>query len=140
MCLSGVDGRGHLEEYARRYARAQAGERDGSMPLKKPDPIEQAVRFFSGARTGDDWVLYPSLMEYLTEERYEDGSPRRTSTITVFAQDGQIKGSLNDRDTDRVAFATAASIEELLGVFEAKLASSSIEWRQPQGKRPAKRK
>lgn len=111
------------------------------MGIRKPEVVKDAEHVFKRDRSSDDWLLYPTLMEYLTEDRYEDGSARRTATLTLFADAGQIKCSLNDRDVDRVAFVTAATIEGCLGVLETKLKESSIEWRVNQGSgRGGKRK
>lgn len=133
LCLAGVDGKGHREEYERRYHDSLRRKEDDEVGIRKPDVVKEAERVFGRDRSSDDWLLYPTLMEYLAEERYEDGTPRRTSTVTLFFAEGSVKLSLNDRDLDRVAFVTSTTIEGCLGILESKLKESSIEWRASQG-------
>lgn len=133
LCLRGVDSNGHLEHYCELYRRARKREDDERMGLKKPTDVEVAGAVPQRARSGDDWILYPTLMEFLTEDRWEDGSPRRTATITLFADAGAVKASLNDRHFDRVAFVTSESIAALLVVLEDKLKASSLDFRPSQG-------
>lgn len=135
LCIAGDVGSDHWKRLFR--PRAQdiiciRGRYD--MPIKKPQPTQATGGVPGGARTGDDWVLYPTLMEFLSEDRYDDGSPRRTATVTLFADAGTVKGSLNDRDLDRVAFVSAESLAALLVILEAKLSESSLDWRDNQGK------
>lgn len=140
LCRSGVVGIvNHTQELHRR--RMELGRKGNeTMPLKKPDPVAADGGVPQRARKGDEWVLYPTLMEYLAEDRYEDGSPRRTATLLIFFDQGEWKGCLNDRDTDRVAFVTATCPTAILVVLEDKLASSSIEWRAAKRPGQAKRK
>lgn len=109
------------------------------MGLKKPERASLDASVSGGARIGDDWILYPSLMEFLAEDRYEDGSPRRTATLTIFTDAGGIKASINDRDNDGVAFVTSESIAALLVVIEGKLQASSLEWKYSQGRGPKRK-
>lgn len=133
LCLSGQIGViNHQAELNSRYFELRRKESE-TVPIKKPDSPAPDGGVSRSTREGDDWVLYPTLMEYLTEDRYEDGSSRRTSTVTLFAQDGQVKGCVNDRDNDCSAFFSAASIESLLAVIESKLKESSADWRRNQG-------
>lgn len=140
LCDSGVRGiTNHQQELNRRYFELRSKERD-EMGIRKPDVVKDAERVFGRDRSSDDWLLYPTLMEYLSEDRYEDGTPRRTSTLAVFVQDGQVKCSLNDRDLDRVAFVSAETVEGCMAVLEAKLKESSIEWRDSKGNSQRKKK
>lgn len=133
LCRAGVLGIiNHTAELHKRRKELQE-KGNGQMPLKKPDVTASDGGVPKRTREGDEWVLYPTLMEYLAEDRYEDGSARRTATLLIFFDQGDWKGCLNDRDTDRVAFVTATCPTALLAVLEDKLTSSSIEWRASQG-------
>jgi len=139
LCTSGVTGiTNHQAELNRIYFELRSRSND-EMGIKRPDPVAGDARAVGLGKSTDDWILYPTLMEYLTASSYEDGSARRPATLTVFCDQGQVKASVNDRDLDRVAFCTAETIEGLLVLLEDKLKTSSIEWRPSQGK-PQRRK
>jgi hypothetical protein len=71
----------------------------------------------------------PRLCQYLTDNRWEDGSARETSTITVFLDAGRLKLVLSDRALGRSAFVSGMSLEELLDAVEAGLEGDCLEWR-----------
>lgn len=79
----------------------------------------------------DDLVAkrWPHLGEYLAESAYEDGSPRVTSTLLVFAEDGWWKGCLKDRDNERSLWHSNDTLESLLDGLEELLATGRAEWR-----------
>lgn len=72
----------------------------------------------------------PVLAQFLTEKLWDDGTPRQTSTLTLFCEDGTIKGSLNDRDTGRVLWASARDLGGLLDVMEELLNVENTPWRE----------
>jgi hypothetical protein len=80
----------------------------------------------------------PSLIEFLTEPQYEDGSPRELPTLTLFAESGCLKAALNDRDGGRVAFVTAVSLEALFEALEEGLVFGNLDWRQSRSGRGRK--
>lgn len=132
LCEAGILGIvNHKAELHRRAVELKE-KGDESMGIERPAVAPGSQGANGTARHGDDWVLYPALLEFLTETRYTDGSSRRTGTITVFSDGGQVKASLNDRDLDRVAFVSATSLAGLLVILEEKLATSSADWRSPQ--------
>lgn len=139
MCLAGERFPwNHTAELNRRFYANQ--ERERSMPLKKPDLPQADNGAPVRAREGDSWVLYPTIMEYLTEDSWDDRTARVTSTLSVFFHEGTLRLSINDRALDRVAFVTATGIEELLAVLEAKLKESSLDWRKSSPKPGGKRR
>lgn len=133
-CDFGISRKVHHPQWVHARFLESQGKEDEEMPIKRRDVSPGSGGAHAPARRGDDWVLRPSIMEFLAEDRYEDGSARRTGTINLFVQDGQVKGCINDRDTNQNSFVSAESIEELLAVIEAKLSSSSVEWRDAGGK------
>lgn len=72
----------------------------------------------------------PNVWEYLTSCRYADGSPRETSSISIFCQDGQIRIMLRDRDSQQCLWATADGLFVALKLLDAKLGDEKAEWRQ----------
>lgn len=78
--------------------------------------------------------LYPTITDYLASIRWDDGSPRVASTLTVFLQDGGVKVAVNDKDGDRGLFVTAESLEEALALAERALQADNPPWRAYGGK------
>lgn len=72
----------------------------------------------------------PLLVEFLSESRYADGSPRVLPTLTLFVEPGLLKACLNDRDQSMVAFVTGSSLLGLLEALETGLEADSLDWRQ----------
>lgn len=109
------------------------------MALKKPDPAATSNGVAGGSRDGDEWVLYPTLMEWLTEERWDDGSSRLTSTLLIFCEQGAWKVCFNDRAADRNTFLAAGTFAGVLGLLEERLSAGTIEWK-PKGGKPRGRR
>lgn len=133
LCQLGDVGAYHGDRQNRKPRIVCLRGRD-DMPIKKPEVSGAHPQSSVGARDGDEWVLYPNLLEFLTESKYEDGSARELATLLVFWQDGTWKGCLNDRDVNRNTFVSSGSIAGLLAVLEEKLSTSSVEWRSSGGK------
>jgi len=72
---------------------------------------------------------HPALLEYLTLDRFDDGSRRETASITLFFGDGSFKACLNDRSNKRVAFVSADSPIAVLGALEKGIQEDSLDWR-----------
>ena len=70
----------------------------------------------------------PLLHDMLTVTQL-DGKPRRTSSLNIFAEDGRIKGSLQDRQECLVAFITFDSLEDVFHQLETALKEEKLEWR-----------
>lgn len=107
---------------------SRPGEKDG-MAIRSPS--KGCVEFAKD---------YPALHEYLTAETYDDGSPRQTSTMLFFVEDGGFKLCFCDRDLDRTVWAHDDSIEECLLSLEAVLSSGTAVWRKSGQRRGAKAK
>lgn len=88
--------------------------------LGPSDPADDVDSEFSQA--------YPACWEYLTVRVFR-GSPRQTSTILFFREDGQWKVCLSDRDTDRVLFRSGDSVSDCFEALEKALASPRADWR-----------
>lgn len=102
------------------------------MALKKPAPPDNGAfpAAYSGLANSQLAVLTPTLWAMLADVSWEDGSPRTTSTMTVFAEAGLVKLCLNDRDGGATAWASAASFELACEALEARLKDGSLEWRR----------
>lgn len=81
------------------------------------------------ASAGDLAPLAPLLAERLVNLNYDDGSPRQTDTLLVFAQDGVWKAALRDRDTRLCLWASSPVLIDLVEVIEALLGDPAAVWR-----------
>jgi hypothetical protein len=87
---------------------------------------------------------WPQLWEYLTAKAYDDGSPRVTSSLLIFEQEGTLKGMLRDKDGDRCLWVAARGLIDLLECLDGQLGDDQADWRPdrkekgqsaPRGKR-----
>lgn len=98
--------------------------------LRKAD-MKRADILGNAALIGGDYsVLYPTVWAYLTQATWEDGSVRKTSSITLFTDAGQLKAVLKDKETNLSLWSAGQSIEQVLGVMEALLLDPTAVWRQ----------
>ena len=74
--------------------------------------------------------LFPNLFSYLTQDTWEDGSTRVTSTVLFFVERGELKCCLSDRDAQRSAFITGSDFQGLLEAVESGLEEDTLDWRQ----------
>ena len=113
--------------------------------------MAQFVRFRSGpiaspqpnSKTADYPMsrTHPALWEHLTLDAWEDGESRITSTLSVFWGSNGLQAALNDRDGQKVAFASGDSLEALLEALEHGLQHESLDWRASlQAKNQKKRR
>jgi len=72
---------------------------------------------------------YPHLMEWLTQDRWDDGVRRQLPTISLFVEHSAFKVFLNDRDLERSCCLTGATLGQLLDTVEARLADGGGDWR-----------
>lgn len=72
----------------------------------------------------------PTLWEFLTTDKWEDGSSRETGTVFVFREAGQWRACLNDRDSNHVGFVSGDTFKSLWKAVEKQLAEQRVDWRQ----------
>jgi len=96
--------------------------------MKKPDLSMQGSTHVPFQES--DWSeAYPTLWEWLTAEKFDDGTFRTTASLLIFVQSGELKACINDRQFSRSAFLTAATVESLLHTLDEKLEADSLDWR-----------
>lgn len=71
----------------------------------------------------------PGLREMLVETRFPDGSPRLTSTLLLFVEDGIVKVCLHDRDQGQTAWASGVSVGDCLEALEGGLQADTLSWK-----------
>lgn len=129
QCYANLAGRSFFAGHLRGPAKgtANAGRK---MALSKPVAAKENNNFLGGAVQSDAAALYPSLMEYITGENWDDGSTRTTASLLLFYEAGLFKVCLNDRATERTGWATGATPELALSSLDRMLASDGMEWRK----------
>lgn len=103
--------------------------RKGEVMMKRPEA--------QAAPTGPDSVFsdslfrqeYPMLSDYLTEDKWEDGQPRQTSTLMFCIEEGSWRGCLNDRACERSLWRSGACMEDCLAGLENALMGGTSDWR-----------
>jgi len=74
--------------------------------------------------------LYPNLYAYMTQDAWEDGGTRATTTVLFFFERGEMKLCVSDRDLQRSFFVTGSDFASLLETAEAMLENGEPDWRQ----------
>jgi hypothetical protein len=72
---------------------------------------------------------YPLLWDHLSQRKWDDGSPRQTSSMMLFEQDGVLKAMLRDKDAGLCLWVASKSLYGVLGALEAALGDPEAEWR-----------
>jgi hypothetical protein len=82
------------------------------------------------------WAEVADLLLFLSDPRWEDGSPRDLGSLTVFADDGKLKACLNDRGAGMVAFVSSDTLVGLLEAASRAAGGSGGDWRtsKPKGR------
>lgn len=75
----------------------------------------------------------PSIVQFLTLEKWGDGATRQTGTLLLLYEGGLWKVWINDRDAGRAAWLSAASLDALWQTLEVRLDSDELEWRAATG-------
>lgn len=80
--------------------------------------------------------LYPALGEFLFAVVDDEGKPRQTATLMIFADGGLVKALLNDRSSQQTLWAQGATLEESLNDLDRRIQDDTSAWRDnTSGKR-----
>lgn len=103
-----------------------------TMALRKILPQSgQKAASGPGIADGSD---FPTLIEYLTQTVYPDGSKRETAALIIVADAGGWRGCLSDKDNQRSLWKAADSVLGLLMALEQAAAEDDPgAWRQQGG-------
>lgn len=128
--------------YAAKRGREAGHRKMPRVPAKVFNPFEEsdmAMKRPNGEATPSsgqslkDEVFegfYPKLFAHLSETSWDDGKPRKPSTLLLLVENGRWKAFLHDRDGKRGFWLSGESWEWLLESLEAGVDSSSTEWRK----------
>jgi len=103
------------------------------MPIKKPDVKLNGQKKEALLEDSDFTSLLPALSEHLILTQYMDGTPRQTSTLLIFVDEGVLKLCLSDREVGRTCFVTGRTFEEALKTLDAGLVDDTLDWRTKRG-------
>lgn len=103
--------------------------------MKKPDTAASFPAGSMGFPDDEFAALYPAVVDYLVSSKYDDGSPRNRSSVSLFVEDNCVKLSLNDKDTRRTLYVASQSVDEAFKVLEAALCVDNPPWRAWKGKK-----
>lgn len=124
-----------------------AGYRTGS--IKKGKYVDMSIR--RRELTGADIVnaprsqeagsfgAFPTLLERLSLESYDDGSARERDTLLLLIEGGLCKACINDRDGGFYAFVSGGTFDDVLIALEEQLVADTVEWRASKGRKGGKR-
>jgi len=82
---------------------------------------------------------YPVLVEFMTQESWEDGSPRELASVLLVREDGRWKAGLLDKAEERTLWVTAEALAGLLEALERRAAKPDADWRQMRSAKGRKR-
>jgi len=72
---------------------------------------------------------YPSIAQFMVDDRWDDGKARKVGTITINFSQGCCTISLADHDQEQSCYTTANTLPEALGLLEDALAAEKVAWR-----------
>lgn len=102
------------------------------MALKKPTTT--GGKGTAAGKTDCKTLLkFPTLLSYLQDDKYEDGSPRERSKLSVFIEAGHVKMALNDPAERRSCYITSDSLQDALTTLEDGLKVDGVDWRPWNG-------
>lgn len=121
----------HLKMDRSSFTGAEAAFREvQQMAIAKRNPASGGSDGSAPAGDKEFTKRFPTLWEYLTLSTFDDGSSRKTSSLSVFTQDGDVKVILRDKDAGECLFVTADGVLAAFAVLELKLLDPQADWRK----------
>lgn len=140
LCVSGIRGRQSYQGHAGyRKSSNRRSSRVGKFANRAAAPANGATGN-AGVDLGVMGPRWEALGEYLVLDRWDDGDPRRTSTLLLFCENGRWSVCLNDREAGRSAWASGETPEAALDALEDGLASGDANWRASRQQAPQNRR
>lgn len=82
-------------------------------------------------KSGGDWEkLYPSLVEFLCRQTWEDGTSRTTGTVMLMVEGGLWKAWVHDRDSAHGTFVSSGTLSGLLKTIDKGVETGQMDWRE----------
>jgi len=77
----------------------------------------------------DTKTLFPTLWDHLTQTTWDDGTPRETSSLLLFVQDGMLKAMLRDREAGQCLWTAGVSVATVMFQLDTALSDPNAEWK-----------
>jgi hypothetical protein len=106
--------------------------------MKRPEKAHKGDPLGTPAK-GDLLSHCPALWEFLTCDKFDDGTIRERSTLTFFCDGPAAKLCLTDRAADRIAFAAADTLDAALILLNEQIECGTLLWRDSDGTRRRRR-
>jgi len=101
------------------------------MSLKKPEPASNGVLpELTLSSAGDMLAPFPTVVEWLSSSKWDDGTPRATSTLRLGSADGRWKLMMVDTAGGRVLYLANAILEEACLELEQALLTGKGDWQK----------
>ena len=101
------------------------------MPLKKPSSGSGVSCGTLPLECLGDWAQkYPLVCEFLLSSTWEDGSSREPGWFRLSMRDGRLTVMLKCEASHRVAFISAATLQEALKIAQKGLETDRLDWRE----------
>jgi len=98
--------------------------------VKKPTGKTAGARTPSGDFPDQLWLeKFPTICVFMTDDKWDDGTPREVSVLSVSVRDGMMALALNDKDLKQSMYTMAETVAEALGLLECALADGTGQWR-----------
>lgn len=97
--------------------------------MKRPEKSE--VRKATEAGQADEQFAkkYPTILQYLLDDKWDDGKERETSALAVSLKDGMWQAALNDKALKQSFYSSAATLPQALALMEKALVDGVDAWR-----------
>jgi len=120
----GLPERIHLECYAMAMDKSKSAKAEGRQTL------------FVDEEMMCEW---PNLLEFLAEEKWSDGSPRKRGNVMFVVEGSYMKAWIHDKDGNRSGWVSGGSFKDVLAAVELALSTGQLDWR-PDRREPSGRK
>lgn len=72
---------------------------------------------------------YPELLDFLREERWSDGTPRKRGNVMFVIEGSYMKAWIHDKDGQRSGWVSGGSFKDVLAAAELALSTGQLDWR-----------
>lgn len=128
-CYVNIRGRERFKGHIGYHAVRQGYVPWESIIMKRPDSAGHAASTESTPCQCSTLAKFTSVCEYLTTAKWDDGSPREPSKLSVSVQDGCVLIALNDVDLKQSCYTSSTSLQDGLKLLDKALKDSSVTWR-----------
>ena len=98
--------------------------------MKKPDAAKPVAGAAGLVKDDHAMKTYPTVIQFLSDVTWDDGSARTPGSLTLFIEDGIWKACLNDRDASASLYVSGDNVTACLKSLENRLAGTvTAEWR-----------